>query len=152
MQWNTQTIKDFEKAATNILAAVSDAYKQDQSAACVLCLHGDLGAGKTTMTQMIARKLGVAESLQSPTFVIKKIYDTQSELFKTLIHMDAYRLEGEESLEMLRLDEDFKMPNTLMIIEWPEMIETIIPDNVIHIIIEHDNNGRIITLNNKKAD
>ncbi len=151
MQWNTTTIEDFKKATTEILAVVSDEYiKEETTTACVLCLHGDLGAGKTTMTQMIAKQLGVSDSLQSPTFVIKKIYDTQSGVFKKLIHMDAYRLEGEENLEVLRLSEDFATQKALMIIEWPEMIESIIPHSAIHIKIEHDNGGRMIILGNKK--
>jgi tRNA threonylcarbamoyladenosine biosynthesis protein TsaE len=150
MQWNTTTIEDFGHAIKEILAVISDSYKQESSA-CVVCLSGDLGAGKTTMTQLIAKELGVIESLQSPTFVIKKIYNTQSEVYKKLIHMDAYRLEGEENIDMLRLDEDFKIPNTLMMIEWPEMIETLIPENAIHVTIQHDNGGRIITLDNKKT-
>jgi tRNA threonylcarbamoyladenosine biosynthesis protein TsaE len=151
MQWNTVTIEDFGHATKEILAVISDSYKEGSSA-CVVCLSGDLGAGKTTMTQLIAKELGVIESLQSPTFVIKKIYDTKSDVFKKLVHMDAYRLEGEENLEVLRLEEDFKSPHTLMIIEWPEMIESIIPENAIHVEIKHNNNGRIIQLDNKKTD
>ncbi|HQV64954.1 MAG TPA: tRNA (adenosine(37)-N6)-threonylcarbamoyltransferase complex ATPase subunit type 1 TsaE [Candidatus Paceibacterota bacterium] len=153
MQWNTVTIEDFKNVTNDILNSISDRYThRGTDNACVVCLQGDLGAGKTTMTQMIAERLGVIESLQSPTFVIKKIYNTQSEVFKTLIHMDAYRLEGEENLEVLRLGEDFKNPNTLMVIEWPEMISSIIPKDAINIKIEHDGNGRKIQLDNKKTD
>ena len=96
------------------------------------------------MTQIIAGQLGVSDSLQSPTFVIKKMYSTRSELFKQLIHMDAYRLEGEENLDVLRLDEDFKNPNTLTIIEWPEIINSVIPNDAIHIFIRYTEVGRII--------
>jgi tRNA threonylcarbamoyladenosine biosynthesis protein TsaE len=153
MKWTTTTIEVFKNTTNDILDIISSSYlQQGTGRACVVCLQGDLGAGKTTMTQIIAGQLGVAESLQSPTFVIKKIYNTQSELFKRLIHMDAYRLEGEENLEVLRLDEDFKSPSTLMIIEWPEMISSVIPENAIHIKIEHDKDGRIIQLDNKKTD
>jgi tRNA threonylcarbamoyladenosine biosynthesis protein TsaE len=153
MEWETNTIEEFTLATSELLQIISNRYIQKGTdAGCVVCLHGDLGAGKTTMTQIIAAQLGVVESLQSPTFVIKKLYNTQSELFKILIHMDAYRLEGEENLGNLRLDEDFKKPNTLMIIEWSEMISSIIPKDAIHIKIEHNNNERKIELDNKKTD
>ena len=147
MKWETKTIEDFTLATTELLQIISDRYTQQGiDTGCVVCLHGDLGAGKTTMTQIIAGQLGVADSIQSPTFVIKKMYSTRSELFKQLIHMDAYRLEGEENLDVLRLDEDFKNPNTLTIIEWPEMIEKIIPKTIVTIRIEYAGEGRVIEL------
>ncbi len=152
MQWTTTTIEEFEQVVKEVLQIITTSYQatpMDQ--ACIVCLQGDLGAGKTTATQIIARVLGVENTIQSPTFVIRKSYQTQNAVFKTLIHMDAYRLEGEENLEVLRLEEDFKSSHTLMIIEWPEIIESIIPENAIHVTIQHDNGGRIITLDNKKT-
>lgn len=147
MKWETKTIEDFTLATTELLQIISDRYtQQGTDAGCVVCLHGDLGAGKTTMTQIIAGQLGVADSIQSPTFVIKKMYSTRSELFKQLIHMDAYRLDGEENLDVLRLDEDFMNPNTLTIIEWPEMIEKIIPKTIVTIRIEYAGKRRVIEL------
>lgn len=154
MTWNTSTIEEFEQAVQEILKIVSRSYQTTlMDKACVLCLQGDLGAGKTTATQIIARILGVEHNLQSPTFVIRKSYPTNNSTFKTLIHVDAYRLEGEQNLEVLRLDEDFKTPDALMIIEWPEMIESIIPRGAVRVIIEHANSGRLITMvdSNKKT-
>ncbi len=146
MQRTTQTIEDFEQAAGEILQIISEHYKQQGADnTYIICLHGDLGAGKTTMTQIIGKSLGVTEIINSPTFVIKKIYQTTDDVFKTLIHMDAYRLEGEQNLDVFRLDQDFTSTNTLMIIEWPEIIESMIPKNAVHIFIEHDGAGRKIT-------
>lgn len=152
MKWRTTTIEEFEQAIQEILQMVATSYSEtNKEQSCIVCLQGDLGAGKTTATQIIAKHLGVEYNIQSPTFVIRKSYPTHDSIFKTLIHMDAYRLEGDQNLEVLRLNEDFKTPSALMIIEWPEMIKSIIPDSVIHIKIEHDNSGRIITLDNKKT-
>ncbi len=146
MEWNTETIKDFENTTKEILQIISDNYiQQGTDNACVVCLHGDLGAGKTTMTQMIGQILGITETINSPTFVIKKFYQTANSVFQKLIHMDAYRLEGEQNLDVFRLDQDFQSANTLMIIEWPEIIESVIQKNAIHIFIEHDGAGRKIT-------
>lgn len=146
MEWNTKTIEDFKSSTDEILKIIFDEYsKKATDNAYIVCLYGDLGAGKTTMTQMIGQMLGITETINSPTFVIKKTYQTTDNMFKTLIHMDAYRLEGEQNLDVFRLDQDFASANTLMIIEWPEIIESIIPSDAIHIFIEHDGNGRKIT-------
>jgi tRNA threonylcarbamoyladenosine biosynthesis protein TsaE len=60
--------------------------------AYVVGLQGGLGAGKTTFVQMVAKELGVAESVTSPTFVIAQNYTTSHPVFQHLVHMDAYRL------------------------------------------------------------
>lgn len=146
MEWKTETIEDFKNTTEEILKIISDEYsKRGTDNAYIVCLYGDLGAGKTTMTQMVGQMIGITETINSPTFVIKKIYQTTDDVFKTLIHMDAYRLEGEQNLDVFRLDDDFTTANTLMIIEWPEIIESMIPKHAMHIFIEHDGNGRKIT-------
>jgi tRNA threonylcarbamoyladenosine biosynthesis protein TsaE len=61
--------------------------------ALVVGLYGNLGAGKTSFTQAVARELGVIDIVNSPTFVIEKIYETKHPDFKRLVHIDAYRLE-----------------------------------------------------------
>lgn len=147
MEWNTKTIEDFEQTTKEILKTVSEVYQQQgNSNTCVVCLHGDLGSGKTTMTQIIGKLLGVTEAINSPTFVIKKVYKTNNTAFETLIHMDAYRLEGEQNIDVFRLDEDFKNSHALMVIEWPEIISQSIPSDAIHIFIEHTPTGRKILL------
>lgn len=152
MQWETKTIQDFEQVTKEILAIISEQYQQNKTGtACIVCLQGDLGAGKTTMTQIIAKELGVSENLQSPTFVIKKIYPTASTIFSRLVHVDAYRLGSEDNINLFRFAEDFKSPGTLMMIEWPEMISEHIPDSARYIHIHHTKDGRVISLN-KKTD
>ena len=64
----------------------------------VFTLTGALGAGKTTLTQAIARELGITERLVSPTFVIMKLYQIKDSRFKHLIHIDAYRLNSCDEL------------------------------------------------------
>ena len=117
-----------------------------ENKATIVALYGELGAGKTTLVQAIASELGVQEMVTSPTFVIKKTYETNNPVFKQLVHMDAYRLEGEQNLEVFRLDQDFKNDHTVMIIEWPEIIRDIIPSDAIEIYIEHAREGRVIEI------
>ena len=94
--------------------------------ATVITLSGELGTGKTTLTQMIARELGVTEVVNSPTYVITKYYDLKKQLWKRLIHIDAYRLDG-QNLEPLGFEELCSDPNNIIIIEWPQFINSVLP-------------------------
>jgi tRNA threonylcarbamoyladenosine biosynthesis protein TsaE len=94
----------------------------------VLALHGDLGAGKTTFTQGLARGLGIHESVTSPTFNIFTLHRTEG---KTLVHLDAYRLDGADALEQLMID-DFLLPPWWLVVEWPEKVAAWIPAGALH--------------------
>lgn len=98
--------------------------------AMIVGLYGNLGSGKTTFTQSVARHLGIKESITSPTFVIEKIYETDMNAkFKRLIHIDAYRLTGGRELQVLNFEELVSNSNNLIIIEWPENVIDILPEN-----------------------
>jgi tRNA threonylcarbamoyladenosine biosynthesis protein TsaE len=90
---------------------------------------GDLGSGKTAFTQAVAKELGVTEHVTSPTFVIQKSYpvDKKGFPFKTLIHIDAYRIENGEELRVLGFDRLFENPENLILIEWPERVKEVLP-------------------------
>ena len=79
----------------------------------VVLLRGELGAGKTTFTQGVGRSLGI-EQLTSPTFVISKIYTSVI----PLVHVDAYRLIGNEMAIFDDLDLESRIPQSITIIEW----------------------------------
>lgn len=113
--------------------------------ATVITLEGDLGAGKTTLTQEVSRQLGVKESVISPTFVIMKKYEVVDEKFKYLIHIDAYRLTKSEELWKLGFQEILNDKNKLIIIEWPENVPDCIPKEALNIKLSHiDENTRTI--------
>ncbi|PIR85060.1 tRNA (adenosine(37)-N6)-threonylcarbamoyltransferase complex ATPase subunit type 1 TsaE [Candidatus Kaiserbacteria bacterium CG10_big_fil_rev_8_21_14_0_10_45_20] len=86
-------------------------------------LSGDLGSGKTTFVQRVAKELGVKEGITSPTFVILQTYPIDHSRFKTLVHIDAYRLSEGES-ETINFSEYIQNPDNLILIEWPENIVT----------------------------
>jgi tRNA threonylcarbamoyladenosine biosynthesis protein TsaE len=90
--------------------------------AIVITLEGDLGAGKTTLIQHIARSLGVRDVIQSPTFVLMRRYSINHQFFTTLIHIDAYRIEDETEIDALKLTEYIDNPHALICIEWPQKI------------------------------
>ncbi len=101
----------------------------------VLSLSGDLGAGKTTFTQALGRRLGITEDITSPTFTIMKGYETLDDTFSHLIHMDAYRIEDQSELGPLRFSEIVSQPNTLICIEWAERIKEALPSNVVKLTL-----------------
>ena len=92
----------------------------------IICLNGDLGAGKTAMTQEIAKGLGVPDScyVTSPTFSILQEYPGKMPLY----HMDFYRLSDETEVEDLGFEEFFYLSG-LTVIEWSERAGSLIPDS-----------------------
>ncbi|MDO8429634.1 MAG: tRNA (adenosine(37)-N6)-threonylcarbamoyltransferase complex ATPase subunit type 1 TsaE [Candidatus Daviesbacteria bacterium] len=95
----------------------------------IIALKGDLGAGKTTFTQGIARGLGVTQKLISPTFILMREYNLPSNSLGRLYHLDLYRLE--KVAEILNLVGDlFSNPNNVILIEWADKIENELPRNL----------------------
>jgi tRNA threonylcarbamoyladenosine biosynthesis protein TsaE len=97
----------------------------------VLTLSGDLGAGKTSFTQGIARGLGIKRVVNSPTFTIIKEYEGNLPLY----HMDVYRLD--EGGEDLGFDEYF-YGEGVTVVEWPQMIADFLPPERLEIIITRE--------------
>jgi tRNA threonylcarbamoyladenosine biosynthesis protein TsaE len=83
-----------------------------------LALHGDMGVGKTTFVQGLAHGLGVHEHVTSPTFAIYSVYRGQG---RTLVHLDAYRLENEGQLDAILLEE-FLVSPWVLAVEWPDKV------------------------------
>jgi tRNA threonylcarbamoyladenosine biosynthesis protein TsaE len=114
-------------------AAETHALAQELAAALppdtTLALHGDLGVGKTTFVQGLARGLGVTEPVTSPTFNIFTLHRGGA---RTLVHMDAYRLENDRQIDALML-EDFLVSPWCLAVEWPEKIAAWIPANALHL-------------------
>jgi tRNA threonylcarbamoyladenosine biosynthesis protein TsaE len=99
----------------------------------VMCLSGDLGAGKTTFTQGLARGLGVTEPVSSPTFTIIKEYD---EGRIPLYHMDIYRLGENAVMEDLGWD-DYFYGSGISVVEWAEWLEELLPEDRINLTIKN---------------
>jgi len=122
------------------------AQAQETESAVVCALHGDLGAGKTTFTQTLARMLGVEETVTSPTFVIMKNYELTNQSFGKLVHIDAYRIEEIDEMRVLGFEELLGEKGTIICIEWAENITELLPENTIHVRFERDGEKRIITI------
>ena len=100
-----------------------------QKTTIVVGLYGELGAGKTTFTQVLAQALGVTENVTSPTFVLEKIYTLEGQKFLRLIHIDAYRLESGNELRQLNFERLIQDKNNLIVIEWADNIEDALPEH-----------------------
>jgi tRNA threonylcarbamoyladenosine biosynthesis protein TsaE len=98
-----------------------------------ICLQGDLGAGKTTFVQGVAQGWGSLDAVSSPTFILVNMYRRadQAQLF----HMDAYRLDSTPEAE--ELDLDSMLTQGPLLIEWPERIDGLVPDEHLWIVFEH---------------
>ncbi len=101
--------------------------------ATVVGLSGHLGAGKTAFVKMVAKLLGVEGEITSPTFVIMKVYDidTQDIPWKRLVHIDAYRLENPEETDALDFELLVADRHNLIMVEWSENVslDKIVPDH-----------------------
>lgn len=93
----------------------------------VVGLYGELGAGKTTFVQGVARGLGIKNRIISPTFVLVRRYKITSSKLQYLWHVDLYRLGEIGEAKAIGIEEIMADPNNIVVIEWPEKIETILP-------------------------
>lgn len=107
----------------------------------VFLLLGDLGAGKTCLSQGIAKGLGVKTKVNSPTFNIMKIYKGKK---LSLCHIDAYRLNSGHDLTMIGLDDYLNRKDFVVIVEWAEKVKDIWPKKKIKIEIKTIKDGRQI--------
>lgn len=131
MKFVSNSLKETQSIAQDFVSSL----KLSGQNATVVGLYGDLGSGKTSFTQGLAKALGVDENITSPTFVIEKIYDlstlnSHTPNFNFLIHIDAYRLERSEELLHLGWQEIISDKNNLILIEWPERVENIMPQHI----------------------
>lgn len=130
--------KETEKIAKEFLKQTTNSKQQT---ATVVALFGELGAGKTNFTQAVGKHLGVKRKINSPTFVIMKIYKLETRNYKLMYHIDAYRLKNEKELLHLGWEEIIADPKHLILIEWPERVIKILPKKHHKIEITHTPKG-----------
>ena len=111
----------------------------------VFAFYGSMGAGKTTIIKAICKELGVKESVTSPTFAIINEYKDGEG--NSIYHFDFYRINKlEEAFDFGY--EDYFYSGNLCFIEWPEIVESLLPTNCVKVTIEEKENGiRVLKLN-----
>ena len=123
----------------NIRAAARE-FIQHMGEARVFAFYGKMGAGKTTFVKAICEELGVEDVITSPTFAI--INESEGE--ETIYHFDFYRIKKLEEVYDMGY-EDYFYSGALCFIEWPELIEEILPDDAVRVsIIEQQDGSRLV--------
>lgn len=137
MEIKITSIDTIHEAAKQFIAAMNDN--------TVFAFYGKMGAGKTTFIKAVCEELGVTDVINSPTFAIINEYrsDTTGEL---IYHFDFYRINKvEEAFDFGY--EDYFYSGALCFIEWPELIEELLPADAVKVSIEEQEDGsRLITL------
>jgi len=108
----------------------------------VVYLHGDLGAGKTTLVRAWLRALGYEGTVKSPTYGLIETYQIEG---VAIAHLDLYRLSDPEELEFLGI-RDLSAETDLMLIEWPEKGHGLLPKSDLEILLEYAGDGRDISI------
>ena len=103
----------------------------------VVSLGGELGAGKTCLTQGIADGLGISATVTSPTFVIMREYGGRT----PLVHLDVYRFERLTELSDLGAEEVFR-PDAVAVVEWGDQVGPLLPASHLHVDLEYHPDGR----------
>lgn len=113
----------------------------------VVCLYGDLGAGKTTFTKGVAKGLGIESRIISPTFSLVRQHELHHQPIGILYHIDLYRLESLEEIKGIGIDDILSDEQAVTLIEWAERMENLLPKKRIDIHIRNrGEEGREISI------
>ena len=119
----------------------------------VIALEGNLGVGKTVFVKGLARGLGITSVIQSPTFVIMKVYPVAHRGLKNLVHVDCYRLDSADQIRATGLEDYLRDRQSLVVIEWADKIRELVPSTAQWISFDslsfHD---RRIIISSNRAD
>ncbi len=137
MEYMTKNLEETYELAASFAGGLLPCSCKKRQRAAVVGLFGELGSGKTSFTQGVARAFGIKCHITSPTFVLEKIYKlSKSFSYKHLIHIDAYRLESSKEMSALGWDEVLQSSTNIIFIEWPERVEEVLPKDIIKIYFE----------------
>ena len=107
---------------------------------CVIYLHGDLGAGKTTLVRGVLRGLGYEDKVKSPTYTLVESYHLSE---CVLYHFDLYRLQDASELQFIGIEEYFN-DAAIVLIEWPEKGKQYLPSADVECFIDFDHESRVL--------
>ena len=134
MEIRIQDIEHIREAAREFIKHIGDHR--------VFAFYGKMGAGKTTFVKAICEELGVEDVITSPTFAIINEYETPG---GSIYHFDFYRIKKLEEVYDMGY-EDYFYSGALCFIEWPELIEEILPDDAVRVnISEQEDGSRLVT-------
>lgn len=131
-----KTLDDINAAAASFAAAMKDRK--------IFAFYGKMGAGKTTFIRAVCQQLGVTEEVTSPSFAIVNEYRSDK-TGQSIFHFDFYRIKKIEEVYDLGY-EDYFYGGGVNFIEWPELIESLLPDDAVRVSISEEEDGsRVVT-------
>ena len=133
----------FEINSIEELSKVSDLLISWRDKSNIIAFYGNMGAGKTTLVKNLCSKLGVNDEVSSPTFALVNEY--QTETFDSIFHFDFYRIKSLEEVFDIGY-EDYFYGGGLCLLEWPELIDPLMPEHFIkvEITLGDTDDGRVI--------
>lgn len=136
MEIRIKSIEEIAVAAKEFMAAMGERK--------VFAFYGKMGAGKTTFIKAVCEELGVEDVINSPTFAIVNEYvDGQGE---PIYHFDFYRIKNQQEVMDLGY-EDYVYSGHVCFMEWPELIENLLPDDAVKVTIEEEiDGGRVLVV------
>ena len=129
-------------SSENAMQELGEQLAQYITAPCIIYLHGDLGAGKTTLVRGILRGLGYSGKVKSPTYTLVEAYQIDEQM---IYHFDLYRLNDPEELEHIGF-RDYLQEDAILLIEWPEKAQGFLPHPDIEINIQIKNQQRLVSV------
>ncbi|MBR1448142.1 MAG: tRNA (adenosine(37)-N6)-threonylcarbamoyltransferase complex ATPase subunit type 1 TsaE [Prevotella sp.] len=136
MEIKIENLEQIREAAREFISLIGDRH--------VFAFYGKMGAGKTTFVKAICEELGVEDVITSPTFAIVNEYEVGE---SSIYHFDFYRIKKLEEVYDMGY-EDYFYSGALCFIEWPELIEELLPQDAVRVTIEEQPDGtRRVTLN-----
>ena len=137
MEIRIDSIDGIGEAARAFVAAMGDRK--------VFAFYGKMGAGKTTFIKAVCEEMGVADVITSPTFAIVNEYACEGS-GQTIFHFDFYRIKKVEEVYDMGY-EDYFYGGAVCFIEWPELVEELLPDDAVRVSIEERPDGsRLLTM------
>lgn len=137
MEIKINSLENIQQAAKEFVAAMEDR--------TVFAFYGKMGAGKTTFIKAICEELGITDMITSPTFSIVNEYrsDNSGEL---IYHFDFYRIKKIDEVYDMGY-EDYFYSGAICFIEWPELIDDLLPEDAVHVKIEEtEDSSRLVTI------
>lgn len=137
-EWLTRSVEETALAAAHLAARLTGGE--------TLLLEGPLGAGKTAFVQGLAKALGAQAIATSPTFSILNTYPLAHPTFTTLVHLDLYRINKEEELLELGLEEWLGREDVIVAVEWPSVVSGVVWPKPVYLACSYVDGGRKILL------
>jgi len=116
----------------------------------IFAFYGKMGAGKTTFIKVLCEELGVTDVVNSPTFALINVY--AAAFGDQIYHFDFYRIKSLSEVYDIGYEEYF-YGNSRCLIEWPELVETLLPEDTVrvHIIEDESDGSRLFTISNSRS-